>query len=163
MNSSPRWKSPSAGSLNVAGASCSGVRPTRCSLQDARASVVTRTAEDDPAAPFYNDTTMYVVSSTLTTATCRNSRIIGPGRRADATRRPAGGVNVADLVLQVERRDSLGEEPRPGPAGKRYDPTRSVREHRPDQRGARSLEVDRLPAARSVPDGPAADSSHDER
>ena len=42
-------------------------------------------------------------------------------------------------------------------------PTRSVREHRSDQRGARSLEVDRLLAARSVPDGPAADSSHDER
>jgi predicted metal-binding membrane protein len=30
-------------------------------------------------------------------------------------------------------------------------PTRSVREHRSDQRGALSLEVDRLPAARSVP------------
>src|SRR3954469_4921236 len=38
----------------------------------------TRTAEDDPGAPFFNDTTKYVVSSTLTTATWRNSEIVGP-------------------------------------------------------------------------------------
>jgi dihydrofolate reductase len=38
----------------------------------------TRTAEDDPGAPFFNDTTKYVVSSTLTTATWRNSQILGP-------------------------------------------------------------------------------------
>src|ERR671936_410400 len=38
----------------------------------------TRTAEDDPGAPFFNDTTKYVVSSTLTAATWRNSEIIGP-------------------------------------------------------------------------------------
>jgi dihydrofolate reductase len=37
-----------------------------------------RTAEDDPGAPFFNDTTKYVVSSTLTDATWRNSKIIGP-------------------------------------------------------------------------------------
>src|SRR3954462_289752 len=38
----------------------------------------TRTAEDDPGAPFFNDTTKYVVSSTLTDATWRNSQIVGP-------------------------------------------------------------------------------------
>jgi dihydrofolate reductase len=38
----------------------------------------TRTVEDDPGAPFFNDTAKYVVSSTLTTATWRNSKIIGP-------------------------------------------------------------------------------------
>jgi dihydrofolate reductase len=38
----------------------------------------TRTAEDDPGAPFFNDTTKYVVSATLTTPTWRNSSIIGP-------------------------------------------------------------------------------------
>jgi dihydrofolate reductase len=38
----------------------------------------TRTAEDDPGAPFFNDTTKYVVSSTLTNATWRNSKIVGP-------------------------------------------------------------------------------------
>jgi dihydrofolate reductase len=38
----------------------------------------TRTVEDDPGAPFFNDTTKYVVSATLTTTTWRNSKIIGP-------------------------------------------------------------------------------------
>ena len=38
----------------------------------------TRTVEDDPGAPFFNDTTKYVVSATLTEATWRNSKIIGP-------------------------------------------------------------------------------------
>jgi dihydrofolate reductase len=37
-----------------------------------------RTAEDDPGAPFMNDTTKYVISSTLTNATWRNSEIVGP-------------------------------------------------------------------------------------
>ena len=38
----------------------------------------TRTVEDDPGAPFFNDTTKYVVSGTLETATWGNSKIIGP-------------------------------------------------------------------------------------
>ena len=38
----------------------------------------TRTVDDDPGAPFFNDTTKYVVSSTLTTPTWRNSEILGP-------------------------------------------------------------------------------------
>jgi dihydrofolate reductase len=38
----------------------------------------TRTVEDDPGAPFFNDTTKYVVSGTLTDATWRNSKIVGP-------------------------------------------------------------------------------------
>lgn len=37
----------------------------------------TRTADDDPGAPFFNDTTKYVVSSTLTAPTWRNSEIAG--------------------------------------------------------------------------------------
>jgi dihydrofolate reductase len=38
----------------------------------------TRTADDDPGAPFMNDTQKYVVSSTLENATWRNSSILGP-------------------------------------------------------------------------------------
>src|SRR5262249_59464499 len=38
----------------------------------------TRTVEDDPGAPFFNDTIKYVVSSALTTPTWRNSQVIGP-------------------------------------------------------------------------------------
>ena len=37
----------------------------------------TRTAEDDPGAPFFNDTTKYVVSGTLTDPTWNNSEVIG--------------------------------------------------------------------------------------
>jgi dihydrofolate reductase len=37
----------------------------------------TRTVEDDPGAPFFNDTTKYVVSGTLTEATWRNSELLG--------------------------------------------------------------------------------------
>jgi dihydrofolate reductase len=37
----------------------------------------TRTVEDDPGAPFFNDSTKYVVSSGLTDATWRNSKILG--------------------------------------------------------------------------------------
>jgi dihydrofolate reductase len=38
----------------------------------------TRTVEEDPGAPFFNDTTKYVVSGTLSDATWRNSEIVGP-------------------------------------------------------------------------------------
>jgi hypothetical protein len=38
----------------------------------------TRTVEDDPGAPFFNDTTKYVVSGTLTEPTWRNSEALGP-------------------------------------------------------------------------------------
>jgi dihydrofolate reductase len=38
----------------------------------------TRTAEDDPGAPFFNDTTKYVVSGTLEATTWRNTEIVGP-------------------------------------------------------------------------------------
>src|ERR687889_1487529 len=37
----------------------------------------TRTVEDDPGAPFFNDTTKHVVSGTLTEGTWRNSEILG--------------------------------------------------------------------------------------
>ena len=38
----------------------------------------TRTVEDDPGAPFFNDTMKYVVSGTLTNPTWRNSKVVGP-------------------------------------------------------------------------------------
>lgn len=37
-----------------------------------------RTAEDDPGAPFFNDTRKYVVSSTLQSGDWNNSEIVGP-------------------------------------------------------------------------------------
>ena len=38
----------------------------------------TRTVDDDPGAPFFNDTTKYVVSGTLADPTWRNSEVVGP-------------------------------------------------------------------------------------
>jgi dihydrofolate reductase len=57
----------------------------------------TRTVEDDPGAPFFNDTTKYVVSSTLTEATWRNSEIVGP-YDPDALRRLKDDVD-GDLYV----------------------------------------------------------------
>jgi dihydrofolate reductase len=37
-----------------------------------------RTVEDDPGAPFFNDTTKYVVSGSLTEVSWRNSELLGP-------------------------------------------------------------------------------------
>jgi dihydrofolate reductase len=37
-----------------------------------------RTIEDDPGAPFFNDSPKYVVSSTLQSTTWQNSQILGP-------------------------------------------------------------------------------------
>jgi dihydrofolate reductase len=45
----------------------------------------TRTVEDDPGAPFFNDTTKHVVSGTLTDPTWRNSEVVG-AYDADAIR-----------------------------------------------------------------------------
>jgi dihydrofolate reductase len=57
---------------------CRGILLGRRTYEMFEPSWSTRTAEDDPGAPFFNDTPKYVVSSTLTTATWRNSKIIGP-------------------------------------------------------------------------------------
>jgi dihydrofolate reductase len=56
----------------------------------------TRTVEDDPGAPFFNDTVKYVVSSTLTTGTWRNSTILGR-YDADAIRKLK--EDVGDLYV----------------------------------------------------------------
>ena len=61
----------------------------------------TRTVEDDPGAPFFNDTTKYVVSGTLTEGTWRNSEIVGPYDR-DAIRRLKDEVG-GDLYVSGSR------------------------------------------------------------
>ena len=62
---------------------CRGILLGRTTYEMFEPAWSTRTAEDDPGAPFFNDTTKYVVSGTLAEATWRNSEIIGaydPGR-----------------------------------------------------------------------------------
>jgi dihydrofolate reductase len=56
-----------------------------------------RTVEEDPGAPFFNDTTKYVVSGTLENPTWRNTQVIGP-YDADAIRKLKGEVD-GDLYV----------------------------------------------------------------
>jgi dihydrofolate reductase len=62
-----------------------GILLGRITYQMFEPSWSTRTVEDDPGAPFFNDTMKYVVSGSLTDATWRNSTIVG-AYDADAIR-----------------------------------------------------------------------------
>ena len=57
---------------------CQGILLGRTTYEMFEPAWSQRTVEDDPGAPFFNDTTKYVVSGTLTTPTWKNSRILGP-------------------------------------------------------------------------------------
>jgi dihydrofolate reductase len=57
---------------------CRGILLGRATYEMFEPAWSSRTAEDDPGAPFFNDTEKYVVSATLDAATWRNSQIIGP-------------------------------------------------------------------------------------
>jgi dihydrofolate reductase len=57
---------------------CRGILLGRTTYEMFEPAWSTRTVEEDPGAPFFNDTTKYVVSATLTTATWNNSKLIGP-------------------------------------------------------------------------------------
>ena len=57
---------------------CQGILLGRTTYQMFEPAWSTRTVEDDPGAPFFNDTRKYVVSGTLTDATWRNSTVVGP-------------------------------------------------------------------------------------
>jgi dihydrofolate reductase len=59
-------------------AGCEGILLGRTTYEMFEPAWSQRTVEDDPGAPFFNDTTKYVVSGTLTTTTWRNSEILGP-------------------------------------------------------------------------------------
>jgi dihydrofolate reductase len=70
---------------------CRGILLGRTTYEMFEPAWSTRTVDDDPGAPFFNDTTKYVVSGTLENATWRNSSILGP-YGADAIRRLKGEV-----------------------------------------------------------------------
>jgi dihydrofolate reductase len=57
---------------------CRGILLGRTTYEMFEPAWSTRTVEDDPGAPFFNDTTKYIVSGTLETPTWRNSTVIGP-------------------------------------------------------------------------------------
>ncbi len=63
--------------LAVSMAGCDGILLGRTTYQMFEPAWSVRSADDDPGAPFFNDTMKYVVSSTLTAPTWRNSEILG--------------------------------------------------------------------------------------
>ena len=74
-----------------------------------------RTADEDPGAPFFNDSPKYVVSSTLGSADWSNSTILGP-YSADAVRglkeRIDGGIYVSGsgTLVRAMLTDGLVDE-----------------------------------------------------
>jgi dihydrofolate reductase len=64
----------------------------------------TRTVADDPGAPFFNDTTKYVVSGTLEQPTWRNSEIIGAydGERIRRLKDDVGDIYVSGSITLVQ-------------------------------------------------------------
>ena len=58
-------------------ANCGGILLGRTTYEMFEPAWSKRTAEDDPGAPFFNETPKYVVSSTLTDPTWSNTRVIG--------------------------------------------------------------------------------------
>jgi dihydrofolate reductase len=56
---------------------CTGILLGRTTYEMFEPAWSVRTVEDDPGAPFFNDTTKYVVSSTLKDPTWRNTEPIG--------------------------------------------------------------------------------------
>ena len=83
----------------IAGAmgGCSGILLGRNTYEMFAPAWSERTAEDDPGAPFMNDTTKYVVSSSLDEVTWANSEIIG--RYDPATIQRIKNDNDEDLYV----------------------------------------------------------------
>jgi dihydrofolate reductase len=72
--------------IAAAMAGCRGILLGRTTYDMFEPAWSTRTVDDDPGAPFFNDTPKYVVSSTLGSASWQNSAVLGP-YEPDAIRR----------------------------------------------------------------------------
>src|SRR5690349_4000572 len=72
--------------------SCKGLLLGRRTFEMFAPAWSVRTAEDDPGAPFFNESPKYVVSSTLQSAEWNNSTILGPYDK-DAIRDLKGSVD----------------------------------------------------------------------
>lgn len=90
-----------AASIGAMTASSSGILLGRTTFEMFAPAWSTRTVEDDPGAPFFNDTTKHVVSSTLADADAeavwRNSTVVG-GYSADRLR-ALKGEQSGDLYV----------------------------------------------------------------
>ena len=85
--------------------SCSAILLGRKTYEMFEPAWSTRTAEQDPGAPFMNESTKYVVSSTLTEGSWQNSKLVGP-YSADAIRQVKaevdGGIYTSGSSTLVE-------------------------------------------------------------
>ncbi|MYY08535.1 deaminase [Streptomyces sp. SID4919] len=72
--------------------SCDAILLGRTTYEEFAPAWATRSVEDDPGAPFMNETPKYVVSSTLEHADWKNSTVLG-GYDADAIRRLKDSVD----------------------------------------------------------------------
>ncbi len=66
------------GALGEAMTGCDAILLGRTTFEMFEPAWSVRTVEQDPGAPFFNDTMKYVVSSTLKDTTWRNSTVFGP-------------------------------------------------------------------------------------
>src|SRR5579875_3870710 len=69
----PKMGDANAGAMG----GCTGILLGRTTYEMFEPAWSARRVEDDPGAPFMNDTTKYVVSSTLTDPTWRNTEVVG--------------------------------------------------------------------------------------
>jgi dihydrofolate reductase len=94
---------------------CQGILLGRTTYEMFEPAWSPRTAEEDPGAPFMNDTMKYVVSSTLEKGSWRNSEIVGK-YDADAIRRVKeavpGGIYVSGsgTLVRAMLADGLVDE-----------------------------------------------------
>jgi dihydrofolate reductase len=101
--------------IGAAMGSCDGILLGRTTYQMSEPAWSARTAEEDPGAPFMNDTAKYVVSSTLDQATWRNSEIVGPYDAGAIRRlkdRTPGGLYVSGsgTLVRAMLADGLVDE-----------------------------------------------------
>ncbi|HEX7083829.1 MAG TPA: dihydrofolate reductase family protein [Gaiellaceae bacterium] len=94
---------------------CGGILLGRTTYEMFEPAWSTRTIEDDPGAPFFNDTTKYVVSGTLEQASWRNSELVGPydaGTIRGLKERVEGDLYVSGsgMLVRALLADGLADE-----------------------------------------------------
>jgi dihydrofolate reductase len=94
---------------------CDGILLGRTTYEMFEPAWSVRSKEDDPGAPFMNDTTKYVVSSTLKSTTWNNSTIVGPYDAASIRRIKDGSdgglyVSGSGTLVRALMADGLADE-----------------------------------------------------
>ena len=96
-------------------AGCQAILLGRATYEMVEPAWSTRTAADDPGAPFMNDTTKHVVSATLEQAAWQNTQIAGPYDAAvigQLKERVPGGIYVSGsgTLVRAMPADGLVDE-----------------------------------------------------